>query len=124
MIVHGKQGCNGVAAYEELRSHVLAGSPGGPHFGAIVLLREGIAAWIERGVAREGVPAGSTQPWPLRPAPCDAFHAEMAYVLADIALKRGEEMNYEHRIKSESHCQPPEAQRLLVRATIYHEAGF
>ena len=34
-------------AYEQLRRHVLTALPGGGRFGLAVLLREGVAAWIE-----------------------------------------------------------------------------
>lgn len=36
-----------VAAYEKLRSHVLAGSLGN-HFGLVLLRREGVASWLNR----------------------------------------------------------------------------
>jgi len=80
-----------LAAYEQLRSHRLAGSPGGPHFGLVVLLREGIAAWIERRATCLGLAAPSA----TRPVPgslrCEQLHAEIVHVLADIALQgRGE----------------------------------
>ena len=48
-----------VATYEEVRAHILVGSPGGQHFGLVVLLREGIAAWIERRATCWG-PASAT----------------------------------------------------------------
>jgi hypothetical protein len=35
-------------AYERLRHHLRSGSPGGGRFGLAVLLREGLAAWIDR----------------------------------------------------------------------------
>lgn len=81
-----------VAAYEELRNHVLAGAGHGNPFGLILLLREGIAAWMDRASAR-CVPAAS--PHPDRPgaAPMvtDEIHVGMARVLASIVLAgRGE----------------------------------
>jgi hypothetical protein len=81
-----------VTAYEELRHHMLAGSPGGPHFGLVVLLREGIAAWIERRATGRcpAAPSG-TQPVP-RPLLSDELRAEIVHVLAEIALKRREEV--------------------------------
>ena len=36
------------AAYEQLRNHVLNGSSPGGHFGLALLLREGLAAWLDR----------------------------------------------------------------------------
>ncbi len=38
-------------AYEQLRQHLRSGSPGGGRFGLAVLLREGVAAWIDRRAA-------------------------------------------------------------------------
>jgi uncharacterized protein YjiS (DUF1127 family) len=71
---------------------MLAGSPDGPHFGMVVLLREGIAAWIERRATCRGLAAQSaTRPAP-RPVLSDALHAEIVHVLADIALQGREEM--------------------------------
>ena len=81
-----------MAAYEELRSHMLAGSPGGSHFGMVVLLREGIAAWIERRSTCRGVAAQSATHSAPRPVLSDELHAEIVHVLADIALKGREEM--------------------------------
>jgi hypothetical protein len=80
------------AAYEELRSHMLAGSPGGPHSGTVMLLREGIAAWIERRIACRQPAAQSAPPSVPRPLLSDQFHTEIVQVLADIALKHREEM--------------------------------
>jgi hypothetical protein len=60
---------------------------GGPHFGMVVLLREGIAAWIERRATCRGLAVQSA----TRPAPgpvlSDRLHTEIVHVLADIALK-------------------------------------
>jgi hypothetical protein len=79
------------AAYEELRSHMLAGSPGGPHSGMVVLLREGIAAWIARRATCQRLAAQSEVQQALRPLLADRLHTEMVHVLADIALKCREE---------------------------------
>lgn len=81
-----------MAAYEELRRHVLAGLPGGAHSGMIVLLREGVAGWIERGAACREVAvqlATRSAPGPLL---CDKLHSEIVHVLADIALTYREEV--------------------------------
>jgi uncharacterized protein YjiS (DUF1127 family) len=80
-----------VAAYEELRRHRLAGSPGGPHFGMVVLLREGIAAWIERRATCRGLAEQSATHSAPRPVLSGALHTQIVHVLADIALEgRGE----------------------------------
>lgn len=39
--------CPLAAAYEQLRNGVLDGAGAGSHFGLVVLLREGVAAWLE-----------------------------------------------------------------------------
>jgi hypothetical protein len=81
-----------VEVYEELRSHMLAGSPDGLHCGMIVLLREGVVGWIKRGAACRGVAAQSaTRPAP-RPLLSDGLQSEIVHVLADIALTYREEM--------------------------------
>jgi uncharacterized protein YjiS (DUF1127 family) len=80
-----------VAAYEELRRHMLAGSPDGPHFSTVVLLREGVAAWIERRASCRELAAQSALS-ATRPALSGELHAEIVHVLADIALRRRKEM--------------------------------
>jgi len=79
-----------VAAYEELRRHMLAVSAGGSPFGMVVLLREGIAAWIERRANCRGAAQSATRLTP-RPVLSDKLHAEIVHVLADIALRDREE---------------------------------
>ena len=75
-----------VAAYEELRNQVLAGAGHGSPFGMILLVREGIAAWMDRVSAR-CVPAASSHPDRPGAAPMsDEIHVGIARVLASIAL--------------------------------------
>jgi recombinational DNA repair protein (RecF pathway) len=83
-----------VAAYEELRSHLLAGSPSSRHFGLILLLREGIAAWIERCAACSAPPAQSATPQRALAGPLlsEQLAVEIVRVLASIALTGREEM--------------------------------
>jgi uncharacterized protein YjiS (DUF1127 family) len=71
---------------------MLAGSPGGPHFGMVVLLREGIAAWIERRATCRGLAAQAATHSAPRPVLSDELHAQIVHVLADIALQGREEM--------------------------------
>ncbi len=82
-----------VAAYEELRSHVLTGSPRGGHFGLVLLLREGVAAWIDRCPACSA-PASPAAPDRAVPTPLvsQQLHADIARVLASIALRDREEI--------------------------------
>jgi len=88
----GAEAC--VAAYEQLRRHVLAGAAArGGHFGLVLLLREGLAAWIDRrppcAAAAESVAA---REWPVgAPLVADDLHASLVRVLASMALSgRGE----------------------------------
>ena len=72
------------AAYEELRSYVLAGSSRGGHFGLVLLLREGVAAWIDRCAACFAPAASSAAPKRATPAHLvsQEFHAGIVSVLA------------------------------------------
>jgi hypothetical protein len=80
-------------AYEQLRRHMLAGLPGGGRFGLAVLLREGVAAWIDRCAACPA-PASSTslnEAASLTVAP--QLHAGIVQILASIALSMAQEIN-------------------------------
>jgi hypothetical protein len=83
-----------VAAYEQLRSRVLAGSGCGSAFGLVLLRREGIAAWVARGSARSAPVALAV---PDRDAAAhvgsDEIHAGVVRVLANMALAAREETN-------------------------------
>jgi hypothetical protein len=85
---------NAAAAYEELRGHILAGSPGGQHFGLILLLREGVAVWLERRITAEStakkllrLDASASKSLLSEP-----LQAELVSVLAGLALIDREEM--------------------------------
>ena len=85
-------------AYEQLRRHVVAALPGSGRFGLAVLLREGVAAWIERGAAN--VPFNSVrrpgeEPPLLLASPSvltPPLHAGLVQILASIALSRTQEI--------------------------------
>ena len=83
-----------VEAYEELRSHRRAGSACGRHFGLVLLLREGVAAWIAHRAADPARSADSTASAHTVPAPAlpEQLHVEIVRVLADIALSARKEM--------------------------------
>jgi hypothetical protein len=72
---------------------MLAGSPGGQHFGLILILREGVASWIERRVTASSPAAKPIRPdQPAsRPLLSESFQAEIVSVLASIALNGREE---------------------------------
>lgn len=84
------------AAYEQLRSRVLSGSVSQNHLGLglVVLLREGIAAWMARGFAGLAPVEPQAQPHLRGAAPVlsDEIHAGVVHVLASIAQARREEM--------------------------------
>jgi len=86
-------------AYEQLRRHMLQGSPGGGGFGLAVLLREGIAAWIDRcadcpappAPARSLNPNDAAADPPLRLPP--PLHAGLVQILASIAWTMTQEIH-------------------------------
>jgi hypothetical protein len=77
-----------VAAYEELRLRLLGGSTRGSHFGLVVILQEGIAAWIARGSAAAAALKPAAEPNPRSAAPNlpNDVHAGVVRVLAGMAL--------------------------------------
>jgi len=88
-------GSTSVAAYEQLRSQAIAGATSGKHFGLILLLREGIAAWIARGridcvlaqsLADPNLRSGSST------LPTE-IHAGIVGVLANMAMASRKEMS-------------------------------
>lgn len=82
------------AAYEALRGHILAGSPGRQHFGLILLLREGVAVWLERRSTAENTAAKFTRPdtSASKSLITEPLQAELVSVLAGIALIDRKEM--------------------------------
>jgi hypothetical protein len=73
-----------VTAYEALRSHVLAGSCTGSHAGLVVLLRQGVAAWMARRLAC-ACPAPAVARTTTR-IKGEEIHAAIVRVLASMAL--------------------------------------
>jgi hypothetical protein len=73
-----------VTAYEALRSHVLAGSSAGNHAGLIVLLRQGVAAWMARRLACAGPAPAVARTTTLLVG--EEIHAALVRVLASMAL--------------------------------------
>ena len=75
-------------AYEQLRSDVLEGGSAGGHFGLVVLLREGLAGWMARGLAQpESAMRWSAKQRPgPRPIVSDEIHGAMIDVLASMAM--------------------------------------
>ena len=84
-----------VVAYEQLRRHALAASPRGGGMGWVLLVREGMATWIDRyaaGLAPAGL-ATARDHVMTGPAVVQPLHVGIVNVLASIALSRGEAMN-------------------------------
>ncbi len=82
------------AAYEELRRRVLAGTSVGGPFGLVLLLREGLAAWMARGSAGAAPvePAADPDRRGAAPLVSDEIHAAVVRVLAGMALGGHREM--------------------------------
>ena len=83
------------AAYEQLRSHVLQGSPNGGHFGLILVMREGVSAWIDRCVPGFTPAAASTNVDRAVALPdlSTQLHASIVEVLVSIAMTTRKEIN-------------------------------
>ena len=80
-------GDTSVAAYEELRRRGPAGAPFGGHVGLLVLLREGIVAWMTRGPAgAASVEAANGERRGAAPLVADEIHAAVVRVLVSMAL--------------------------------------
>ncbi len=79
-------------AYEQLRRHVLTALPGGGRFGLAVLLREGVAAWIEH-CATNPLRASPTGLAPVCSAIAPPLYAGIVQILASITLNRIQEIH-------------------------------
>ena len=77
-----------VTAYEVLRERVVGGASGGGHSGLVVILREGIAAWIAHGPAASASVRPPVVPtsWVAASTLSHEVHADVVSVLAGMAL--------------------------------------
>lgn len=84
-----------VASYEELRVRVLTGSSCGGHVGLVVLVREGVTAWLARPLAPRSPIESATVggPGAVASTLSDDVRAGFVHVLANIAVAHREEMN-------------------------------
>ena len=83
-------------AYEELRGVAVAGSAGGGRLGLVVLLREGLAAWVaRRSMCTDAVAIATPPPRRLGvPFVAGAVHTSLVRVLASMVLATShEDMN-------------------------------
>ena len=80
--------------YEDLRRHVLTGSAVGGAGGLVLLLRDGLAAWMARGAAGAAPVEPAAHPDRRGAAPIvpDEIHAAVVRVLASMALGGRAEM--------------------------------
>lgn len=83
-----------VEAYEELRNHVLAGSLSSSGSGLVVLLRQGVAAWVAQRrlqppEVQPAVVLGTRVAEPL----ASELHAGIVRVLANMALASRQELS-------------------------------
>ncbi len=77
-----------VRAYEALRGHVLAGaSAGGSHAGLVLLLRQGVAAWMARRLTCAAPAAACTNARLVG----EEIHAGVVRVLASMAMAAQQE---------------------------------
>ena len=73
-------------AYEQLRAHVLEGTTAGV-FGLIVLMREGVAAWLAHAAAPPSTAiTHAKNPLAATPIVSDDIHADLICVLANMAM--------------------------------------
>jgi hypothetical protein len=79
-----------VRAYEALRSHVLAGSSAASHAGLLVLLRQGVAAWMARRLACACPAPAAERTTTLLVG--EEIHAALVRVLASMALGAQQEV--------------------------------
>jgi hypothetical protein len=71
--------------YEQLRDHVLEGTTAGV-FGLIVLMREGVAAWLVHAAPPPVAITHAKDPLATTPIVSDDIHADMICVLANMAM--------------------------------------
>ena len=78
------------AAYEALRRSVLAGLSGGGHVGLVLLLREGLAAWMTSGAVGAAPVEAERRVAP--PVLSNEIDAAVVHMLANMALGGLKEM--------------------------------
>lgn len=80
--------CDLAIDYERLRSHVLEGATAGGPFGLVILLREGVGAWMTHASARPTriVHEAANDRAAAEALIGDTAHAEMIAVLASMVM--------------------------------------
>jgi hypothetical protein len=80
------------SGYEQLRSGALDRASVGGHFGRVVLLREGVAAWMALASTSSAVSqAAAIDRPPVAPLGSDELRNDMALVLASMVMPTHEE---------------------------------
>jgi hypothetical protein len=85
----GDEAQGAVRAYEALRRHVLAGANTGSDAGLVVLLRQGVTAWMARRLACAGPAAVARTNTVIA---SQEIHAGIVRVLASMALAAQQEV--------------------------------
>ena len=81
--------------YEQLRGHMLEGATTGGRFALVILMREGVAAWIAHAATTPVVITHAKDPVAATPIVSDDIHADMICVLANMAMAIPEEVHHE-----------------------------
>jgi hypothetical protein len=84
------------ARYEALRDHAIERHPDGVRHGSALVLRQGVAAWMQVTCETATTATPDTAPLPAGARLCslpEGAAAQMVYVLAAMALKHAEEVH-------------------------------
>lgn len=75
-------------AYEQLRASVLEGHSAGGHFGLVIVLREGLGAWMDHASTWSAVDRPRPEAGRAAAAPVvsNEIHADLVAVLANMTL--------------------------------------
>ena len=79
--------------YERLRGHVLGDRTATGSFGLVVLLRDGVAAWLAHATAPPVVTTHAKAPITATPITLDDVHADLICVLANMAMAMSPEVH-------------------------------
>ena len=82
----GDDAAVGTSHYEHLRGRMLAGGAASGGFGLVVLIREGVAAWLAHAAASPVAITKIKDPITVSPIVSDDIHADVVSVLANMAM--------------------------------------
>jgi len=116
-------GRRAVAAYEELRSHMLRFAERSTFRHDRAFARRGCR--LDRAAGRmSGISGANRDSAGARAVAVYGLHSEIVHVLANIALTYRQEARTVSIDTNRSHCRHLSAMSLPVRATVHHAAGF